>query len=171
MATPAEHAHGVHKYRPTGGSQNAQGCDSDQGALHRLPSFWISSRTSSSVIPTSARPSLIVSRTRPARRTPACRAVQQNPSPHRRRGGDHYPQGPLDVDARECASDRRDLSRVRGVCLVGRLCARRHVSFPKIPSARIGAMRENRRIIHYDACPAPPVRSSCRKPVQVATSA
>jgi len=42
------------------------------------------------------------------------------------------------------------------------------MSFPKIPSARIGAMRENRRIIHYDACPAPPGRSSCRKPVQVA---
>jgi tripartite-type tricarboxylate transporter receptor subunit TctC len=28
--------------------------------------------------------------------------------------------------ARECAGDRRELSRVRGVCLVGRLCARRH---------------------------------------------
>jgi hypothetical protein len=30
-------------------------------------------------------------------------------------------------------------------------------------------MRENRRIIHCDACAAPPVRSFCRKPVQVAT--
>src|SRR6266446_6142988 len=35
----------------------------------------------------------------------------------------------------------------------------------------VGTMRENRRIIHYDAGPAPPVRNSCRKPAQVATSA
>ena len=31
-----------------------------------------------------------------------------------------------DLDARECAGDRRELSRVRGLCLVGRLCACRH---------------------------------------------
>jgi tripartite-type tricarboxylate transporter receptor subunit TctC len=31
-----------------------------------------------------------------------------------------------DLDTRECPGDRRELSRVRGVCLVGRLCARRY---------------------------------------------
>jgi hypothetical protein len=46
-----------------------------------------------------------------------------------------------------------------------------HLSFPKIPSGRIRAMRENQGIIHRDACDAPSAWDVCRKPVQVAAPA
>jgi hypothetical protein len=45
------------------------------------------------------------------------------------------------------------------------------LSFPKIPSGRIRAMRENQGIIHRDACDAPSAWDVCRQPVQVAAPA
>jgi hypothetical protein len=47
----------------------------------------------------------------------------------------------------------------------------RGLSFPKIPSGRIRAMRENQGIIHRDACDAPSAWDVCRQPVQVAAPA
>jgi hypothetical protein len=46
-----------------------------------------------------------------------------------------------------------------------------HLLFPKIPSARIRAMRQNQRIMRRDACDPPAAWDVCRQPVQVAASA
>ena len=48
---------------------------------------------------------------------------------------------------------------------------RKALSFPKIPSLAIRAMRQNRRIIRYDARDPPTVRDVRRQPVQIAASA
>jgi hypothetical protein len=45
------------------------------------------------------------------------------------------------------------------------------LSFPKIPSVRIRAMRQNQRIIRRDARIPSAAWDLCRQPVQVATSA
>jgi len=45
------------------------------------------------------------------------------------------------------------------------------LSFPKIPSARIRAMRQNQRIILRDACIPSDAWDICRQPVQVAAPA
>jgi hypothetical protein len=45
------------------------------------------------------------------------------------------------------------------------------LSFPKIPSERIRAMRENQSIIRRDACHPPSPWDICRRPVQVAAPA
>jgi hypothetical protein len=45
------------------------------------------------------------------------------------------------------------------------------LSFPKISSARIGAMRQNQRIIRRHACDPPFAGNVCRRHVQVATQA
>jgi hypothetical protein len=47
----------------------------------------------------------------------------------------------------------------------------RHLSFPKIPSARIRTMRQNQRIILRDACIPSAARDVCRQPVQVTAPA
>ncbi len=51
------------------------------------------------------------------------------------------------------------------------LCGLHHLSFPKIPSGRIRALRENQGIIHRDGCHAPSAWDVCRQPVQVAAPA
>jgi hypothetical protein len=48
---------------------------------------------------------------------------------------------------------------------------RAHLSFPKIPSARIGAMSENRRMIRCDAGHPPSALDVCRQQVQVTAAA
>jgi hypothetical protein len=40
--------------------------------------------------------------------------------------------------------------------------------FPKIPSGRVRAVRQNQRMIRYDACDRPPPRNVCCQSVQVA---
>jgi hypothetical protein len=47
----------------------------------------------------------------------------------------------------------------------------RLLSFPKIPSGRIRALRENQGSIRRDACHAPSAWDVCRQPVQVAAPA
>jgi hypothetical protein len=47
----------------------------------------------------------------------------------------------------------------------------RNLSFPKIPSGRIRALRENQGIIRCDACHAPFAWDVSRQPVQVAVPA
>jgi hypothetical protein len=60
-------------------------------------------------------------------------------------------------------------------CLWGypgcRLITLFRLSFTKIPSAWIRAMRQNQRIIRRDACHAPSAWNVCRQPVQVAAPA
>jgi len=46
-----------------------------------------------------------------------------------------------------------------------------HLSFPKIPSARIRAMRQNQRIILRDAWVPSAAWDVCRQPIQVAAPA
>ena len=57
---------------------------------------------------------------------------------------------------------KRGKSIVRGGCAL---------SFPKIPSVWIRAMRQNQRIIRYDACDPPTARDVRRQPVQAAAPA
>jgi hypothetical protein len=45
------------------------------------------------------------------------------------------------------------------------------LSFPKIPSGRIRALRENQGIIRRDACHAPSAWDVCRQPFQVVAPA
>jgi hypothetical protein len=59
----------------------------------------------------------------------------------------------------------RDLVRM-GACLTVV-----ELSFPKIASGRIRAVRQNQRILRGDACDPPSAWDVCRQPVQVAAPA